>query len=127
MFQKKDPLRKLKGWQSLSKDIVEIVEKNKSNIILVERRGIAAELFYYLRDYDIEIRVPQTSLSPANHYELKYSISKHESKKFYYLSENKEIPKTIKNNYEIKKIATSDNKITKQKSRILYFYYLEKI
>ena len=78
------------------------------------------------RDYDIEIRVPQSSFSPANHYELKYSISKNESKKFYYLSENKEIPKKIKINYDINKIAISDNKITKQKSRILYFYYLEK-
>ena len=124
---KSDPLRKLKGWQSLSNDIVEIVEKDKSNIILVERRGIAAELFYYLRDHEIEIRVPQTSFSPSNHYELKYSISKNESKKFYYLSENKDIPETIKNSYEFNKIAVSDNKITKQKSRILYFYFLEKI
>ncbi len=124
---KSDPLRKLKGWQSLSNDIVEIVEKNKSNIILVERRGVAAELIYYLRDYDIEIRVPQTSFSPGNHYELKYSISKNESKKFYYLSENKEIPKTMKSNYLIKNITTSRNKISETKSRVLYFYYLEKI
>ncbi|MAC61658.1 MAG: hypothetical protein CMN37_07195 [SAR116 cluster bacterium] len=124
---KSDPLRKLKGWQSLSNDIVEIVEKGKSKIILVERRGVAAELFYYLRNHDIEIRVPQTSFSPANHYELKYSISKNESKKFYYLSENNDIPEKIKNSYEINKIAVSDNKITKGKSRTLYFYYLEKI
>ena len=124
---KSDPLRKLKGWQSLSNDIVEIVGKDKSNIVLVERRGIAAELFYYLRNHNIEIRVPQTSFAPVNHYQLKYSISKNESKKFYYLSENKDIPEAIKNSYEINKVAVSDNKITKQKSRTLYFYYLEKI
>ena len=121
-----DPLRKLKGWQSLSKDILNTIEKEKSNIILVDRRGVAAELFYYLRDQDIEIRVPKTSFSPANHYELKYSISNDESKKFYYLSENEVIPKVIKNHYIIKKIGISDNKISQQKSRVLYFYFLEK-
>ena len=69
---KSDPLRKLKGWQYLSKDIVNTIDDQKTNLILVDRRGVAAELIYYLRNENIKIRVPKSTNPPNNHYQLNY-------------------------------------------------------
>ena len=123
---KSDPLRKLKGWQALSQDILDNTSKEKSDIILVERRGIAAELMYYLRDKSLKIRVPN-NLKPANnHYELNYSFDEKESTKFYYITETDILPMKMKENYKIEKISISKTKISNNKYRILHFYFLEK-
>ena len=124
---KSDPLRKLKGWQYLSKDIVNTLDAQKTNLILVDRRGIAAELIYYLRSENIRIRVPKSSNPPENHYQLNYSINEEESKKFYYLTENDKIPNHIIKNYTVSKVGMSKTQISKNRSRILYFYYFKKI
>ena len=124
---KSDPLRKLKGWQYLSKDIVNTIDEQKTNLILVDRRGIAAELIYYLRSKNIRIRVPKSPNPPNNHYQLNYSINEEESKKFYYLTENNKIPNYMIKNYEVSKVGMSKTQISKNRSRILYFYYFKKI
>ena len=79
--------------------------KEKSDIILVERRGIAAELLYYLRDKNLKIRVPNNFKSPINHYELNYSFNEKESAKFYYITETDILPMKMKENYKIEKIS----------------------
>ena len=124
---KSDPLRKIKGWQYLSKDIVNTVDEKKTNLILVDRRGVAAELIYYLRSENIKIRVPKSSNPPNNHYQLHYSINEEESKKFYYITENDKIPNHMIKNYEVSKVGMSNIQISKNRSRILYFYYFKKI
>jgi len=124
---KSDPLRKLKGWQFLSKDIVNTIDEQKTNLLLVDRRGIAAELMYYLRNENIRIRVPKSSNSPENHYQLNYSINEEESKKFYYITENDKIPNYMIKNYEVSKVGISKTQISKNISRIFYFYYFKKI
>ena len=86
---KSDPLRKLKGWNILSEDLKNTISKKKSDVVLVDRRGIAAELIYYLRNENIKIRVPESSKSPSNHYQLHYPLTDEENKIFYYASENK--------------------------------------
>tara|TARA_A100001011_G_scaffold235743_1_gene243738 strand:+ start:49 stop:1494 length:1446 start_codon:yes stop_codon:yes gene_type:complete len=124
---KSDPLRKLRGWQYLSKDIVNIIDEQKTNLILVDRRGVAAELIYYLRSENIRIRVPKSSNTPSNHYQLNYSINEKESKKFYYLTEANTLPNYMIKNYEVSKAGISKTQISKNRYRILYFYYFKKI
>ena len=72
---------------------------------------------------NIKIRVPKSSNSPENHYQLYYSINEEESKKFYYLTENDKIPNYMIKNYSISKVGMSKSQISKNRSRILYFYF----
>ena len=123
---KSDPLRKLKGWNILSEDLKDTISKKKSDIVLVDRRGIAAELIYYLRNENIKIRVPESSKSPSNHYQLHYSLTDKENKIFYYASENTKIPESYKAGYNTVKVGVSDVQISKKKNRKINIYLIEK-
>ena len=123
---KSDPLRKLKGWYILSEDLKDTISKKKSDVVLVDRRGIAAELIYYLRNENIKIRVPESSKSPSNHYQLHYSLTDKENKIFYYASENTEIPESYKVGYNAIKVGVSDVQISKKKNRKINIYLIEK-
>ena len=93
---KSDPLRKLKGWSILSEDLKDTISKEKSDVVLVDRRGIAAELIYYLRNENIKIRVPESSKSPSNHYQLHYPLTDKENKIFITLQKIQKFLKVIK-------------------------------
>ena len=123
---KSDPLRKLKGWSILSEDLKDTISKEKSDVVLVDRRGIAAELIYYLRNENIKIRVPESSKSPSNHYQLHYSLKDKENKIFYYASENTKIPESYKVGYNAVKVGVSDVQISKKKNRKINIYLIEK-
>ena len=123
---KSDPLRKLKGWSILSEDLKDTISKEKSDVVLVDRRGIAAELIYYLRNENIKIRVPESSKSPSNHYQLHYSLTDKENKIFYYASENTKIPESYKVGYNAIKVGVSDVQISKKKNRKINIYLIEK-
>ena len=123
---KSDPLRKLKGWSILSEDLKDTISKEKSDVVLVDRRGIAAELIYYLRNENIKIRVPESSKSPSNHYQLHYSLTDKENKIFYYASENTKIPESYKVGYNAVKVGVSDVQISKKKNRKINIYLIEK-
>jgi len=123
---KSDPLRKLKGWQALSQDILDNTSKEKSDLILVDRRGIAAELMYYLRDKKLKIRVPNNFKPANNHYKLNYSFDEKESTNFYYITETDILPMKMKEKNKIQKINISKTKISNNKYRILHFYFIEK-
>ena len=123
---KSDPLRKLKGWSILSEDLKDTISKGKSDVVLVDRRGIAAELIYYLRNENIKIRVPESSKSPSNHYQLHYPLTDKENKIFYYASENTKIPESYKVGYNAVKVGVSDVQISKKKNRKINIYLIEK-
>ena len=123
---KSDPLRKLKGWNILSEDLKDTISKKKSDVVLVDRRGIAAELIYYLRNENIKIRVPESSKSPSNHYQLHYPLTDKENKIFYYASENTKIPESYKVGYNAVKVGVSDVQISKKKNRKINIYLIEK-
>ena len=123
---KSDPLRKLKGWSILSEDLKDTISKEKSDVVLVDRRGIAAELIYYLRNENIKIRVPENSKSPSNHYQLHYPLTDKENKIFYYASENTKIPESYKVGYIAVKVGVSDVQISKKKNRKINIYLIEK-
>ena len=123
---KSDPLRKLKGWSILSEDLKDTISKEKSDVVLVDRRGIAAELIYYLRNENIKIRVPESSKSPSNHYQLHYPLTDKENKIFYYASENTKIPESYKVGYNAVKVGVSDVQISKKKNRKINIYLIEK-
>ena len=113
---KSDPLRKLK----------DTISKKKSDVVLVDRRGIAAELIYYLRNENIKIRVPESSKSPSNHYQLHYPLTDKENKIFYYASENTKIPESYKVGYNAVKVGVSNVQISKNKNRTIHIYLIEK-
>ncbi len=123
---KSDPLRKLKGWNILSEDLKDTISKKKSDVVLVDRRGIAAELIYYLRNENIKIRVLESSKSPSNHYQLHYPLTDKENKIFYYVSENTKIPESYKVGYNAVKVGVSDVQISKKKNRKINIYLIEK-
>ena len=123
---KSDPLRKLKGWNILSEDLKDTISKKKSDVVLVDRRGIAAELIYYLRNENIKIRVPESPKSPSNHYQLHYPLTDKENKIFYYASENAKIPESYKVGYNAVKVGVSDVQISKKKNRKINIYLIEK-
>ena len=123
---KSDPLRKLKGWNILSEDLKDTISKKKSDVVLVDRRGIAAELIYYLRNENIKIRVPENSKSPSNHYQLHYPLTDKENKIFYYASENTKIPESYKVGYNAVKVGVSNVQISKKKNRKINIYLIEK-
>ena len=123
---KSDPLRKLKGWNILSEDLKDTISKKKSDVVLVDRRGIAAELIYYLRNENIKIRVPESSKTPSNHYQLHYPLTDKENKIFYYASENSKIPESYKVGYNAVKVGVSNVQISKKKNRIINIYLIEK-
>ena len=123
---KSDPLRKLKGWNILSEDLKDTISKKKSDVVLVDRRGIAAELIYYLRNENIKIRVPESSKSPSNHYQLHYPLTDKENKIFYYASENSKIPENYKVGYNTVKVGVSNVQISKKKNRTINIYLIEK-
>ena len=123
---KSDPLRKLKGWNILSEDLKDTISKKKSDVVLVDRRGIAAELIYYLRNENIKIRVPESSKSPSNHYQLHYPLTDKENKIFYYASENTKIPESYKVGYNAVKVGVSNVQISKKKNRTINIYLIEK-
>ena len=123
---KSDPLRKLKGWNILSEDLKDTISKKKSDVVLVDRRGIAAELIYYLRNENIKIRVPESSKSPSNHYQLHYPLTDKENKIFYYASENSKIPENYKVGYNAVKVGVSNVQISKKKNRTINIYLIEK-
>ena len=123
---KSDPLRKLKGWNILSEDLKDTISKENSDVVLVDRRGIAAELIYYLRNENIKIRVPESSKSPSNHYQLHYPLTDKENKIFYYASENTKIPESYKVGYNAVKVGVSDVQISKKKNRKINIYLIEK-
>ena len=123
---KSDPLRKLKGWNILSEDLKDTISKKKSDVVLVDRRGIAAELIYYLRNENIKIRVPESSKSPSNHYQLHYPLTDKENKIFYYASENTKIPESYKAGYNSVKVGVSNVQISKKKNRKINIYLIEK-
>ena len=123
---KSDPLRKLKGWNILSEDLKDTISKKKSDVVLVDRRGIAAELIYYLRNENIKIRVPESSKSPSNHYQLHYPLTDKENKIFYYASENTKIPESYKVGYNAVNVGVSDVQISKKKNRKINIYLIEK-
>ena len=123
---KSDPLRKLKGWSILSENLKDTISKEKSDVVLVDRRGIAAELIYYLRNENIKIRVPESSKSPSNHYQLHYPLTDKENKIFYYASENTKIPESYKVGYNAVKVGVSDVQISKKKNRKINIYLIEK-
>ena len=118
---KSDPLRKLKGWQDLSEIIIDKSEKYKVNHFVVNRRGIAAPLIYYLRDSNIQIRLIPIESHPKNHYELNYSLKKNEAKKIILISEKNTLPVIWQDSMEVEKLATHIFDVSKNKKRELKF------
>ena len=121
-----DPLRKLKVWNILSEDLKDTISMEKSDVVLVDRRGIAAELIYYLRNENIKIRVLESSKSPSDHYQLHYPLTDKENKIFYYASEKTKIPESYKVGYNVVKVGVSDVQISKKKNRKINIYLIEK-
>ena len=117
-----DPLRRLKGWEILASNIKSIDYK----YIVVNRRGIAAPLIYYLRESDLQVRVVSSVKNPANYYQKKYPFNSKESDKFLFVSEIKESFPFAIQEFKITPLKTLETKISKDKERKLYFFHVNR-
>ena len=122
---KSDPLRKLRGWESLSETIKKTAIKNQINYTVFDRRGIVAPLVYYLKDTSINLRLLPIKSKPKNHYEMNYSLNPNETRSFIYVSENNSIPIVWDKTQTIKRLNSHSFKISKNKSRKINFTIIE--
>ena len=67
---KADPFYRVLGWQAFADEVRAKLIGGQYGAILADRRVVAAELIYYLRDLDIPITMWKPNPRPHNHYEM---------------------------------------------------------
>ena len=123
---KSDPLRKLKGWDIYASEINKLIDNSESKIVLVNRRGVASPLIFYLRETDILIRVPKPINKISNHYQKYFAITNDEESEFIFVSEEESVPEKYETSHQISFLGNKETHIAKNKSRDIYFYLLKR-
>jgi len=67
-----DPLRRLRGWDTHVTDLQQVLEEWPAQAIVTERRGVAAKLFWGLRDHHIPVELIDVNRIADNHYEHRH-------------------------------------------------------
>jgi len=67
-----DPLRRLRGWDAHISDLRQVLDTSPAGVIVAERRGVAAKIFWGLRETDIEVELIDFNGVPDNHYEFRH-------------------------------------------------------
>ena len=119
---KSDPLRRLKGWETLASNI----EKINYEYIVVSRRGVAAPLIYYLRDTNKKIRVISSFENPKNYYQKYYAFKPKENNELLFVSEDKEYLPFGKESFSIIPLKNIKIQVSKNKTRNLYFFHVKR-
>lgn len=68
-----DPLRRLRGWQALAKDIEPHLAAHQANRIIADRRATAALLSWHFHGQDVTIMTHDRDGVPSNHFEANHS------------------------------------------------------
>jgi len=68
-----DPLRRLRGWQALAKDIEPHLAAHQANRIIADRRATAALLSWHFHGQDVIIMIHDRDGVPSNHFEANHS------------------------------------------------------
>ena len=116
-----DPLRKVRGWQSLASDLERQVNLHKAKTIIADRRASASILKWYFHEEPLQIVVNNSDNKSHNHFELNFSYNKNSPSPVIALSEQQKAP-LIKDIEWIGLIGTSNHKIAKETYRSYHFY-----
>ena len=119
---KSDPLRRLKGWETLASNIEQI----NYEYIVVSRRGVAAPLIYYLRDTNKKIRIISSFENPKNYYQKYYAFKPKENNELLFVSEDKEYLPFDKESFSIIPLKNIKIQVSKNKTRNLYFFHVKR-
>ncbi len=124
-----DPLRKLRGFETQSKELIEIIKKENPDALIFNRRSEITRFNYYMREY-ISPSYRKYYLTEAskakNHYEYfsKFKIEKFKSKqKIIIVTRDKGINNKYLNNFEdFELVYISKFKNSENTYRVLYFF-----
>ena len=72
---KSDPLRKLRNWDGLAREIKPILSRDPGRIILFDDRKVMAEMLYELRETAFNPVIWDWNGHPENHHELVYGYN----------------------------------------------------
>ena len=69
-----DPLRRLRGWETLAQDVSALASAHDVTIIIADRRAEAALLSWHLHDSPYHVKVLDEDGRPGSHFELKHAL-----------------------------------------------------
>lgn len=72
---KSDPLRRLRGWETLAQDTKKLAETYQTPFIVADRRAEAALLSWYLHDSGLAVKMLNEDGVAGNHYERDHALS----------------------------------------------------
>ncbi len=116
-----DPLRRVRGWESLGSDLEIQVNLHNVKTIIADRRVTASILNWHFHDEPVQIVVHDIDNRPSNHFELKYSYNKNTPSPIIALAKQQKAP-SIEGIEWIGMIGTSNHKIARETYRNYYFY-----
>ena len=119
-----DAFYRVLGWQAFADVTRDKLESGEYGAILADRRVVAAELIYYLRDQDVPITMWQAGPRPHNHYEMTRPFTSSINAPALYVSTKKPPAALLARFKEQKFIAHEVVPASKIKSRHFYFYSL---
>ena len=64
-----DPLRRLRGWETLASDTATALALHDAKTVVADRRATAALLTWHFHDSDVEVFIHDADGMPSNHYE----------------------------------------------------------
>ena len=70
-----DPLRRLRGWEALSQDVITAAQAHNVTIIIADRRAEAALLSWHLHDTDYQVKVFDADGIIGSHFELTQKLT----------------------------------------------------
>jgi hypothetical protein len=115
-----DPFRRLRGWDQHASDLAKVLEEWPAEVIVAERRGIAAKLFWALRDTDVAVELIDFNGIADNHYEHRHPWTPVEGRRVILVNETA----TIENNglTPHHRPSLSKTTISHRRERALYIH-----
>ena len=115
-----DPLRRLRGWDSHVADLTNVLETFPAEVIVTERRGVAAKLIWGLRGKGIPVELIDFNGIADNHFEHRHPWAPVAGRKVILVNEA-----SMADHQAMIFQATpsrSDIEISQNRRRILYFH-----
>jgi len=115
-----DPLRRLRGWDQHAGDLAKQLEDFPAEVIVTERRGVAAKMFWALRDTGIPVELIDFNGIADNHYEHRHPWTPVKGRRVILVNESP----TAENSGMIfdASPSLSQTRISQRRERALYFH-----
>jgi len=87
-----DPLRRLRGWESLAQHSTDLARQTGARTILAYSRASAALLHWHLAETDLAIVLMPPQQGGGNHYQRRYPLRTDTARPLLILTENENLP-----------------------------------